>query len=125
MQTTQFKKWSPDEEQKVLTSVQNNKPIAEIALEHGRSKRAIELRLADIAVKLHNNGFDDEYIYNITKITKPVILKRIEDINVERISKNNLQSQTFDIASNLKEISASLSNITKMIEEIKSKSIQN
>lgn len=84
---TQFKKWSQDEEDQLLKEVQEGMPIYAIYRLHDRSKKAIELRLLDIAIRMRTKGLSDLEIEEKTKCTKESIDKRIAEKYAE--SKEN------------------------------------
>lgn len=72
-----FRSWTKEEENDLLVEFKSL-PIDEIATKHNRTKRAIEIRLQDIAVKMDNNGVSRETILSETgqKLLKNVKKKR-------------------------------------------------
>lgn len=91
-----FKNWSEYEEKKLIQSIKNKESIPDIAKNHERSVRAIEMRIELLIRKYHQNGMsvtELEKLFNkdqksIDSILhpKPNIddlmerVKRIEDI---------------------------------------------
>ena len=110
MQNVQFRKWSSDEEQRLLNEVKENIPLSEIAKIHDRSRRAIDIRLADIAVKMSDTMTPDE-VFEKTKMTTEQVNKRKEDQLKEKELKKKNDSITTDDR---------LTNILTMVKELQS-----
>lgn len=110
MQNVQFRKWSSDEEERLLNEVKENIPLSEIAKIHDRSRRAIDIRLADIAVKMSDTMTPDE-VFEKTKMTTEQVNKRKEDQLKEKELKKKNDSITTDDR---------LTNILAMVKELQS-----
>lgn len=87
----QFRKWTPSEEQQLLNEINNNLPIEEIAGIHNRSKRGIQYRLIDLAIVASKDGLNDVDIYKKTRITREQMNKRIEEKEIEFMNKKEEQ----------------------------------
>src|SRR6201986_2096044 len=70
--------WSPDEEKKLITALQEDKTYDQIALSHGRSTRAIECHVIDMAMKWKELGKSDDEITTYFHLTQSQILNAIE-----------------------------------------------
>lgn len=70
-----FRSWTKEEENDLLVEFKSL-PIDEIATKHNRTKRAIEIRLQDIAVKMDNNGVSRETILSETGVSSEALEKR-------------------------------------------------
>lgn len=88
---TQFKKWDVNEESRLMDEVAEGLPIYAISKAHDRSKRAIELRLLDIAIRMLGDGCEFDEIYDKTKCTKDQINERIKQAQEEKKSKESIK----------------------------------
>lgn len=102
-----FKAWTKEEESNLLIEFKELS-IDEIATKHDRTKRAIEIRLQDIAVKMEQDGVSHELIFTATGVSKETILVRIKE-------KEKKKPNT----SELKEIKLELRIIKLELKEIK------
>jgi len=119
-----FKLWTEIEENELLQEFKEIS-IDDIATKHNRSKKAIEIRLQDLAIKMEANGIPYETILLSTGISKELIENRKKSKE-----KNNEVSNTLDtkeLALELKEIKLeirelrlNMKSIEEMIKEIKS-----
>ena len=97
--------WSKDEENILLKSIEDDKTINQIAIEHKRSNYSIHSKIVQIAKKMREEGKFNSKIYKIIKETK-------DDFHKKENNKNNLKS---DINNNSNE-----NKIMNEITEIKS-----
>ena len=88
-----FKTWSTKEEEDLLIEYGQKLPIDEIATKHNRSKKAIEVRLQDIAVKMHIDNKTDDEIMLATGVNKETMTKRKEAKEKEREKKEKEREQ--------------------------------
>lgn len=88
-----FKTWTPKEEEDLLVEYRQQMPMEEIATKHNRSKKAIEVRLQDIAVKMHLDNKPDDEILTSTGVNKETLLKRKESKEKEREKKGKEREQ--------------------------------
>lgn len=89
---TQFRKWSSEEEDQLLKEISEGMAIYAISRVHSRSKKAIELRLLDISIRLLDDGLPYSDIFNKTKCTEEQIKLRklqLEEENTKKLSKNH------------------------------------
>lgn len=84
MSSMAFKPWTKEEEEKLLTSVHNRQSIYNIAKEHNRSIKAIEMRIENIVRRMFTEG------RNIKELSKMVhkTEKEIEQM-LDGAKKNN------------------------------------
>lgn len=123
MQSTQFKKWSQEEENQLLDEIARGDIINSIALKHGRSVRAINIRLKDIAVKLRESGVSDSAIEKSTGITPDQITERVvekEKEQSERIKNMKKESSETNNKSNnsINDILVVLENVQKTLNTL-------
>jgi hypothetical protein len=85
---TQFKKWSDSEQSQLLSEVAEGLPIYAIAKAHDRSKKAIELRLLDMSIRMLGDGCTYDEIFAKTKCTEEQINNRIKQAQEERALKD-------------------------------------
>ncbi len=125
-----FKAWTPKEEEELL---QEYKEISldEIAEKHNRSKRAIETRLQDIAVKLYNENTSEEDILSLTGINKDILLKRKEYKDKEKIKKTknndepiNSNTDINDLRLEIKDLKLEIKDMRMMYKELTNLIIQ-
>ncbi len=122
MQTNnvQFKRWTPEEEQQLLKEIAESKAIYVIARSHDRSKRAIELRLLDIAIKMLGNGASYEDIEQVTKCTESQISERINTIEEEKNNKLKSTSSNFPVNNVANNTNTILYELKKQVEHLNS-----
>lgn len=120
---TQFKRWTPEEEVLLLNEISSSVPIYQIARSHDRSKKAIEIRLADIGIKLKNSGLSFDEIKTKTGLTEEQINERIKSIEEERNKTNQLAQQipTVNTINTIIQRLDVLSNHIKMLDSTISK----
>ena len=70
-------KWTEDEEKKLLNEFSKHKSIGEIAVEHKRSKYAIEMRQTFIAKKLNKRGTSPSVIASMLNLNEDQVCNRI------------------------------------------------
>ena len=70
-------KWTEDEENKLLDEFSKHKSIEDIAVEHKRSKFAIEMRQTYIAKKLNKNGISPSDIASRLNLSEEQVCNRI------------------------------------------------
>lgn len=87
-----FKAWTTKEEDDLLVEYKQLS-LDEIAEKHNRSKKAIEIRLQDIAVKMYNDNKPDDEILSSTGVNKELLMKRKESKEREREKKNKEKEQ--------------------------------
>lgn len=92
-QNKQFKRWTPEEETLLLNEISESIPIYQIAKAHDRSKKAIEIRLADIGIKLKNSGLSFDEIKTKTGLSEEQINERIKTVEEERNNKASTYNQ--------------------------------
>lgn len=118
-----FKIWTPKEEEELLNEYKQI-TIDEISVKHTRSKKAIEVRLQDIAVRMHLDNKTDEEILSSTGVNKETLLKRKESKDKEREKKckekeQQMLSKVADIYSESSNSDNQDTNITELRLEIK------
>lgn len=107
-----FKRWTDDEEAQLLKEFKMNS-IDEIAFIHGRSKKAIDMRLQDIAIRMIKKGISPDEVYSATGKNQTDIDNRLNEI--ERSTPNNL---TFNDIGKIIEV---INNVINIVKEIESK----
>lgn len=75
MTTPTFKIWTKDEEQQLLQEVEANKSIGKTAFDHGRSKKAIALRLQKI---LTESTFSDDFTLKTQSMIDSVLNEPVQ-----------------------------------------------
>ncbi len=75
------KAWTPIEESKLLTNIQNGLSHLEIATLHGRTEGGIKSRLRSIAYDYYTKGMDITTIMNQTGLTENEIQDKIQKQN--------------------------------------------
>lgn len=120
MQTNnvQFKRWTPEEEQQLLKEIAESKPIYIIARNHDRSKKAIEFRLLDIAIKMLSDGATYEDIEQVTKCTESQINERINTIEEEKNNKLKSTSSNFPVSNVSNNTNTILYELKKQVEHL-------
>lgn len=88
-----FKTWTTKEEEDLLIEYKQQIPMEEIATKHNRSKKAIEVRLQDLAVKMHIDNKTDDEILSATGVNKETMTKRKEAKEKEREKKEKDREQ--------------------------------
>lgn len=111
---TMFKAWTKEEENNLLTEYKELS-IDEIATKHDRTKRAIEIRLQDIAVKMEQDGITDDIILQTTGVSKETILNRKKSKDKET-HKPVLEFKEMQLE--LKEIKLELKELKLLIKEL-------
>lgn len=87
---TQFKRWDDNEEKQLLKEIQQGLQVYQICKIHERSKKAIEIRLQDIAIRMLSNGLSYDKIKEQTSITEEQIIARKNQIKQEQEAKTRL-----------------------------------
>lgn len=125
---TQFKRWTDSEEDELLKEISEEMPIYAISKAHGRSKKAIELRLLDIAIRMRNNGISDSEILKKTGCSNEQINTRIAQIQEEKENKagkvNGLLSEHSQTPIGILQQSKSVNTINSIFKEIQNLSHQ-
>lgn len=109
------KKWSEEEENRLINLLKNNKPLKECSHDHGRTLGAIISRIEYIIYKmitLENKSIDDlEYLKTYTDRNVEEIIKKYE--NKPKKVKINTNKYNFEerILNELKEIKDILKQI--------------
>lgn len=99
------KRWTQDEEDKLLQEINSGIDFGVIARIHERSTQGIICRLRLIGNKMLNENHTIEEVKNVTRLTE-------EQLN-EQQPNNNVDKQSEIILSQLKEVNE---NLTKIIE---------
>ena len=107
-----FKRWTDDEETQLLKEFKMNS-IGEIAFIHGRSKKAIDMRLQDIAIRMIKKGISPDEVYTMTGKNQNDIDNRLNEI--ECSTPNNL---SFNDIGKIIEV---INNVINIVKEIESK----
>jgi len=92
-QSKQFKRWSPEEEATLLREISESLPIYAIARAHDRSKKAIEIRLLDIGIKMLGKGSTFDEVKEKTNMTEEQINERIKTVEEEKKTKASTYNQ--------------------------------
>jgi ATP-dependent DNA helicase PIF1 len=72
------KRWSDEEETRLLLEIKSDVPIADIARTHDRTYGGITSRLREIACKMLSNGRDMKYVIEDTRLTENQINEALE-----------------------------------------------
>lgn len=111
-----FKAWTKEEENNLLTEYKELS-IDEIATKHDRTKRAIEIRLQDIAVKMEQDGVSDDIILQTTGVSKETILARKKSKDKDKETHKQM-SEFKEMQLELKEIKLELKELKLLIKEL-------
>lgn len=117
--TTQFRKWTDLEEKELLKEVSEGLPIYAISRAHDRSKKAIEIRLQDIAIRMIDSGSTYEEAFNKTKMTEEQIKLRLLQIDSEKKEKKQLSKTEQPIRQMVTPDQSLLESIRADIRELK------
>ncbi len=112
-----FKAWSKEEENNLLIEFKELS-IDDIAIKHNRTKRAIELRLQDIAVIMEKDGISDDIILQTTGVSKKNLLIRKKS-KEKKTDKSDTLSENKEIRLELKEIKLELKAFNLKLKELK------
>lgn len=113
--TSSFKVWTSKEEEELLSEYKELS-LDDIAVKHNRSKRAIEIRLQDLAVRMLNDNKTEEEILESTGVNKDLLLKRKEAKEKEKERKEQKMS---NISDNDNKSSSSNENSQDTINELR------
>lgn len=116
---TQFVKWSDAEEQQLLKEVQEGLLISAIAKVHNRSKKAIEIRLQDISIRMVDNGCTYDEVFEKTKCTEEQIKNRLKQVEVEKAQKTPKNSSQIPFRQLLTPDHTTIDTILAEIRELK------
>lgn len=111
------KKWTIEEDEKLLNSIKNNKTFVEIANEHERTTRAIECRVCLHAVKYmekENKNIQEatsEFKLGEKALEQYIDYKNNKDGKKNSKSSNSMNQEQFDTIVNL------LTEIKDMLKE--------
>jgi hypothetical protein len=107
------KNWDEDEVHKLLQSIQNKKPISDIATEHQRTRGAISSALRKIAADYwFNDKKSIEEIIEITNLSK----YDIENAIKRRTTTKNVTEEKKEVIILLKDIQSKLSILIEKLQ---------
>lgn len=111
----QFKKWDINEEHQLLREVADKIPIYGIAKIHNRSKKAIEIRLQDIGIRMLSNGFTYDDIMNKTYMSEEQLKLRMMQKEQEKSQNNKTNNNDSNV---LEEIKTNVITILDTLKEM-------
>lgn len=103
------KSWTPSEDQQLLQNI-NKYTIIELAKKHNRTIRAIQLRINHIVLKLYDDEYSLDKIYEITRIPVKnienilwmnVTSRMLKDVNMPKLIPNPLIKKYLEEEHNL------------------------
>jgi len=110
--------WTAAEEMKLLEEIGDQKPIEEIAKEHGRTLKAIEMRLESMIRKKYSK---DHYtigtLSTLFQKSENDISRIIQDIPKESTPKLNIGEEIGEIKQRLQKIETLLLKIKKKLDK--------
>jgi arsenate reductase-like glutaredoxin family protein len=108
-----FQPWSKEEEERLLKSIHNRQPIYNIAKEHNRSIKAIEMRVENLVRRMFTEGTNVKEISKLIHRSEGDI-EKILDTQMTTGTKNNNQN---DRIQNIEEILKKIVKKQKVISE--------
>ena len=105
-----FKPWTKEEEDKLIASVHNGHSVFNIAKEHNRSIKAIEMRIENIVKRMFTEGRSVKELSKMIHKTE----KEIEQILDTGKQNNNVQN---DRMHNIEEMLKKISKRQKLLSE--------
>jgi hypothetical protein len=133
-----FKTWTEEEENKVKVGLQDGKSITEIAAKCGRTEKAIKMRIYLLAEQDISKGTSPDIVLSKYHITKEEFAEHVKTVgckyaecknqisakstigycaqhlNIERVGKQDLDSISAKIETQMNEINNIKQNITKI-----------
>ena len=119
-EAVKFRKWSDEDEKKLLDGIQNNKSFADIGRDIGRSEGACAIRVKVIAVRLLDKGETFDEVMEKTKLTEKD-LKDQREIELRKKDKKKTPEKSQrpkDPRETLNEIKELLLSISEKVETI-------
>jgi hypothetical protein len=106
-------KWTKEEEEKLLKSIDNNKKLEDICEEHKRNVGGIIFRLKLIVYKLYNDGKTVDEIHNTIKLLS------VEEINKTIKTRENIKKKQEDSKNKKEDNLNQEQNLISVLNEIK------
>jgi hypothetical protein len=108
--------WAESEEKKLLTSIQSEISLEEIAHNHNRSLQAIMARLKKIAKQYKKKGYTNEQIKELTRIELSDETK--EKLNTSNNEKDNVFELFTQIMNKLDDMNIRIKKIEEFLRNI-------
>lgn len=118
---TNFKYWSKQEEMDLEHQVRLKTPLDEIAIKHGRSRRAIELRLATMIQKRVKDGSTKPLLMREFVMT-PTELEYYLNLNIQSdFKKPQQEEQEHVLKDKIEKLQTRVDKLEKIIKKIYNK----
>lgn len=110
--------WSKDEELKLMDEISEKIPIENIAKSHGRTVKAIEMRLESMIRKQYNGSATISSLMSLYNKTESEIRKIIQDQPPQQFKEKKKDKNDKNLDEKLNKIEEKINNLEKIILKI-------